>query len=178
MAYDPIISVEKGAKAGGVAGLGGVLGTLVLVGVSAVQSGGLDDAGANTLAGAIVTLATVGGSALVTWWRNRRKHVGRKKPFSPTMRGVVVLLAASLAAAGMAGCQTTVGSDGSTTYSIDPVALSTAWAAYSEMEARRAALEVQKQAAKDAERQRIQDQITALEPDIRAAWDRILRLYE
>lgn len=178
MAYDPTISVEKGVTAGGVAGLGGVLGTVLLVGISAVQSGGLDDAGANTLAGAIVTLATAGGSALAAWWRNRRKHKRAAKPFSPRLRGWAILVAAGLALSAVSGCATTVGTDGTRTYSVDPVAISTAWQAWSEIESRRAILEAQKQTAKAEDRARLEAQLLALEPEIRAAWERVLAAYE
>jgi hypothetical protein len=80
------------------------------------------------------------------------------------------MLALSL---GLAGCITTTAPDGTTTTSMDPVALETAWATWERYEARRVELERQKREADAQERARLEAELRRLEPEIARLAERL-----
>ena len=143
-----------------------------LVAVAALQTvpvpesvGAMDQA---TIAFGIAALGAV-AKAIQNYRKTLKKPVRYTSP-----SGLVVLVALSLA---LAGCVTTTAPDGTVTTQLDGAALDTAWATWERYEARKALLEKEKAAAREAQdAQRlaiIEAELEKLEPKINELADRL-----
>jgi len=138
-----------------------------LVTTAAIESVPLpDDFGVSQKATVITVLSVIG--AVLKAVQNYQKTAGKV----PTYPSGYILALAGLAAA-LTGCVTTTAPDGTTTTTVDSAALETAWNMYERLEARKAALEAERQRADAARQAEIIDELRTLEPQIVEAARRI-----
>ncbi len=134
-----------------------------LVTTAAIESVPLpDDFGVNQKATVITVLSVIG--AVLKAVQNYQKTSG-KVPTYPS--GHILALAGMAAALG--GCVTTTAPDGTVTTSVDHDVLQTALERYDALQARKAALEVEKARADAARQAEIIAALHELEPQIRDA---------
>lgn len=178
--YDPAKSVAKGAKVAGTAATsGGLVGILLWAALGALrQKGSLpwDEEQDQVVMGLAVTGAASVVAGIRQWWSNRKKHRTKSvyTPRNSTGAVIAVLIGLGACLGGLSGCVTTTQPDGTRVRQIDPSAVDLAWEQYIRIQTERdrlAALQAEKDAAKEAARQ---ERIAELERQAREIFDAIL----
>lgn len=175
--YDPNISLDKGTVGAQTATVGGAVTTLLLVAVSLINGGTLDQVVTTGAVSAVATLASAATAGYLAWRRNRKKHRMQSASAPPAV-GLLLPLCLALAVSGLAaGCNTTTLPDGTVVHSLDPGVIDTAFRAWERLDQRRRDLEEEKAAAAAradaAQVEAIEKQLDVLGPELEDAWKRV-----